>query len=132
MCLLLSVGLFSACSSDDDGNPFIGKWKLMMIEDGDSITICSGDNKIIAFYFSGYLEGFEQKATYNYDDQFLYYNFSIGSKLTFNYSFDENHILRIKLIKINDAENYKFFFAPSDDPLSPQIGKTQVFRRTTN
>ena len=130
--LVLLVGIillaFAACSNSDDENPFVGKWKLMIIEDGDSVIDRSSDNQIMIYHYNGYLEGFEQKATYNYDDQFLYYHFSSGGKSTYSYSFEDSHTLRIKLLKIDGGDNYEYYH----EPLDPLTGKTQVYRIISN
>ena len=95
---------FAACSSSED------------------------ENHIMVYHYNGYLEGFEQKATYSYNDQFLYYHFSSGGKSTYSYSFEDSHTLRIKLIKIDGGDNYEYYH----EPLDPLTGKTQVYRIISN
>ena len=129
---ILLLSLFSSLmlliSCDNEENYFVGKWQLMSIEDGVSITDCSNENQIRTFYYDGGLDGFEQKATYVFNEQNLYYRFSSGFVHTYNYYFsDNNQTLSIVLTKISN-EGDIMIISPKGYQM---IGKTQIYKKIT-
>jgi len=126
---LLSLTMLTSCSEDEDNNPFVGKWQLVNIEDGE-IVIDPGTvkvNQFIYFQKNGNLKYGDGKATYRYDGQNLVFHFSSynGSK-NYSYSFsDDNNTLILILIK-QDMGNLMIDTGVSSLSL---VGKIQIFKR---
>ena len=119
--LLLFVGLLSLMSltscSDDDDNPFVGKWQFVSIEDMETIKMKAPeliDNlyKPLIFYSNG-RTGYG-KTKYSYDDRFLYFYMpSYNGTETYEYSFaDDNNTLILTLKRI-DSGDLDFVFQSS-------------------
>lgn len=124
--ILLSFLILVGCNNDD--NPFLGKWQVVSIIDGEVITDCSNENRIRAFSLDGRLGGFEQKVTYSFNEQNLFYRFNSGIIHTYIYSFsDDNQTLRIELVHIKNEGDIMYFHLPDFQ----MIGKTQVYKRIT-
>ena len=160
MLMLLSMAavVVSGCSSDDSlenddisisngSNLFIGKWKMVSIEDMGTVSDYTGDNSTVTFYedgrfaytpytakgiegeVSGIYESSESlfQCSYEYTESELYvHNFSSGIKNVYTYMFsDDNDTLRIVLTRI-DVEGDIDYLVP---PTSPLLGKTLVLRK---
>ena len=154
ICALLAFGS-SGCGNDgvendiakpNDSTLFIGKWKLVSIEDKGTVSDYTGDNSIVTFYEDGrfaytpYIskgtegkvygiyESSESIRTINYsctENELFLHNINSGIKSIYTYSFSGNKkTLRIVLTKSIVVGNIDYLVPP---PPSPMLGKTQVF-----
>lgn len=143
--LLLLLTCSVACSDDeeDSGNPFVGRWEIVSIEDENTATDYTGNIKIICFYPEGrisytytyYSDGDENRSemsdsifdlSYSYTDKELlvYHDYEKRTD-TFSYSFsNHNKTLRVSCIKIGHGTI--LYFIPITDPLN---GKTLVLKK---
>ena len=103
--MLLAIGLLSACSSDDDGNPFVGEWQLMEARAAESGKIIYPSDKssgtswfnYIKFLpnlgYEQYLEGMPIKdspiMTYHYNKDVLTVQIEHWGYYSYKYSFSE-------------------------------------------
>ena len=138
------------CSSDDsvptDSDLFIGKWKIVSIEDMGTVSDYTSDNSIVTFYDDGRfaytpytsigIEGeiygtYESSeslfhCSYEYTENELYVHHAGGIKHIYTYKFsDYNNTLRIVLTRTDLDGNVYYLVQPP----SPLLGKTLVLRK---
>ena len=140
--LLLFVGLLSLMSltscSDNDDNPFVGKWQFVSIEDIESLQMGSPKyadylienfkNSPLTFRSNGRLTYGDNKGSYSYNDQHVYFLYSAyDTRITYEYYFsDDNNTLYLKMMKM---ENNRDDFISVSDHSYLLLGKTQVYTR---
>lgn len=145
--LLLLLGILSACSSDKD-NPFVGKWQMVSIGDGDIIKDYPDNNNIISFYTDGryaftpyyvYVDGVVNeihdsseslyKMNYTFTEQELYINYEYDHRTdTYSFTFsDDYQILWVTKTKRGHG-TIDYIWEPDD----PFIGKTLLLKRISN
>lgn len=134
----------------DRSSPFLGKWTLVSIEDGETILPYTGDNATVCFKESGgyaytpyVTKDIEGKVTGTYESSEsimnMKYSFTEkelfihlvdgGIKYVHNYSFSEdNKILRIVLTKAELEGDVCYILPPSPGPM---LGKMQMFKKIT-
>ena len=111
------------CSSDDeeDAYPFVGKWRLISLEYGDTVKDLRSNNASMTFFSNGRMKSSTSSDfSYCYDDQYLYIHYPYQIEFIYNYSFSsESKILRLKLINVY----------PDNNRIQPPmyLGKTQVY-----
>jgi len=125
--LLFFVGIFSlmmltSCSDDEDNSPFVGKWRLVSVEYGDTIKDCRSQGAFITFLPNGHINSSNSESTYCYDDRNLYIHYPHQIEYIHNYSIS-NNTLRLKLIKVYSEDNNNYLVHPI------YLGKTRVYRR---
>lgn len=147
--MLLWLGMFSACSSDDDNtdNPFVGLWKIVGIEDEGVLLDYNNENQTVNFYLDGrfaftpYIvsndgvnDTYESsdylfKMSYSKTEQelYIYRDFDHRTDI-YNYSFSNNYkTLRVIKTKSEGGSN-DYLVAPPD----PLKGRTLLLKRVSN
>lgn len=129
ICLFLLAE--TACSSDNNGNPFIGQWQIVGIEEEDGITDYLYGNQIVNFSLNGLYSTESsksvQKIIYSFNEQelYLYYDFEKRTDI-YSYSFsDDGMTLRIMRTK-RGVSTTIMYVVDSPDLLT---GKMQVLKR---
>lgn len=128
--MLLAIGLLSACSSDDDDNPFVGEWQLIEVREVDSGEIIYPSDKDedlvrierikflsnsdFSAFWRGKLEEDVQSMTYQYDKDVLTVQIEHWGYYSYKYDFSENcDLLRLTSLDTNIPPG----FSSSDSPL---------------
>ena len=109
--MLLAIGLLSACSNDDDDNPFVGEWQLIEvrdIEDGEILYPSAEANSIwmhhlilqpnleYIMYVSNRPEEAFSPRKYSYDDNYLTLEYKPWGDSRYKYEISENgNIVRL-------------------------------------
>ena len=157
--LLVLVFGVEGCSSDDSletndisipngSNLFIGKWKILRIEDMGTVSDYTGDNSTVTFYEDrrfaytpypakgiegevfGIYESSESliRCDYEYtENELCIHHFSSGIKNIYTYVFsDNNETLRIVLTKREEEGDVCYLLPP---PSGALFGKTLVLRK---
>lgn len=146
MSMLLWLGMFIACSSDEGNtdNPFVGLWEIIGIEDEGVLSDYNNENQTVIFYsdgrfaytpyivsYGGVNDTYDSsellfKMSYSKTEQELYiYNNSDHRTDIYNYSFSNNYkTLRVIKTKSEGGSN-DYLVAPPDS----LKGKTLLLKR---
>ena len=136
--MLLAIGLLSACSSDDDGNPFVGEWQLIEVryKDSGEIAYPTGKDEDANWYnYAKFLPDFEYKAfrdsieirneliRYCYDADILTFKFvARGVYYSEKYEFSEKGTL----LKLSEYETNE---VPG---INPRRRTISIYKKVSN